>query len=369
MKNRKLLVLALGGGLFASTLTTPAMEPEPGFTSLFNGKDLSGWTGNPKFWSVRDGVIVGQTTAENPTKGNTFLIWTAGTTADFELRLSYRIIPNNEKGFANSGIQYRSKVLEPENWVVGGYQADFEAGKSYSGILYEERMTRGIMAARGEKVLWDKDCKKQVTGSVGKSDEIQAAIKPEAWNDYVIIAQGNRLRHFINGRETVDVTDECDSKRALDGVLALQLHAGLPMTVQFRDIRIKPLASGADAADALRPLQGVWRVAGGEADGTPIPPEDVNHIIVTIEGAAYTVQNNERTDRGNLTVDASKTPGHMEIRPKTGDDAGRALPAIFKADGDTLSICYNLEGAKRPETFAAEKDSGFLLLNLKRTSR
>ena len=209
-----------------------------GFKQLSNGKDLSGWNGNPKFWSVKDGVIHGQTTADNPTKGNTFLIYTNGEVADFELRFSYKI----EGG--NSGVQYRSKVVNPENWVVGGYQGDFEAGKKYSGILYDEAGVaggRGIMAERGESVMWGDDCKKKVVGSVGKSDEIQAKIKADDWNDYVIIARGNQLMHQINGVKTVEVTDNCEAKRLKKGVLALQLHAGPPMIVQFKDIRIKEL--------------------------------------------------------------------------------------------------------------------------------
>lgn len=212
---------------------------EQGFQSLFNGKDLTGWDGNPKLWSVRDGAITGQTTAENPIKINTFLIWTNSTAGDFELRCAFKIVPNNDQNFANSGIQYRSKVLDPANWAVGGYQADMEAGPNYTGILYEERMSRGIMALRGEKVVWDKDCKKQVVGSLGSSAEIQAAIKKGDWNQYVIIAKGNHLQQFVNGLPTVDVTDECEAKRATNGVIALQLHVGQPMTVQFKDLRIK----------------------------------------------------------------------------------------------------------------------------------
>lgn len=235
MKPRILCALA-AGAICIATLATHAADS---FQSIFNGKDLTGWDGNPQLWSVQGGAITGQTTAEHPTKGNTFLIWTNGPVADFELRFAYKITPNNDKGFANSGVQYRSKVFDPANWVVGGYQADFEAGTSYSGILYEERMTRGIMAARGEKVIWNQECKKQVTGSLGKSEDIQAAIKPNDWNDYVIIAQGNHLQHFINGKPTVDVTDECEAKAAKSGVLALQLHAGPPMTVQFKDFRLK----------------------------------------------------------------------------------------------------------------------------------
>jgi type 1 glutamine amidotransferase len=213
---------------------------DAGFGNLFNGKDLAGWDGNPKFWSVRDGTITGQTTAENPTEGNTFLIWRDGQLDDFELRLEYRIVGGN------SGVQYRSKVIDAQSWVVGGYQADFEAGKTYSGIVYEER-GRGILAQRGQKTVVKADAtdktkhQVEVVGSVGKSDEIQAAIKNEDWNEYRIIARGNHLVHGINGRVTAEVTDEHAERRAASGLLALQLHAGPPMTVQFRNIRLQRL--------------------------------------------------------------------------------------------------------------------------------
>src|ERR1700693_3603848 len=85
-----------------------------GFRKIFNGKDLTGWDGDPRLWSVKEGAITGQTTAENPATVNTFLIWTNGTVGDFELRCSFKIVPNNDKGFANSGIQYRSQVLDPK---------------------------------------------------------------------------------------------------------------------------------------------------------------------------------------------------------------------------------------------------------------
>ena len=220
---------------------------EKGFKSIFNGKDLSGWKGNPDLWSVRDGAITGETQAEPKLTHNTFLVWQDGTVGDFELRLSYRIV----KG--NSGIQYRSKVLSQGDFgpIVGGYQADFEAGTKYSGILYEEK-GRGILALRGEKVKIDgvKEVKtkrgvrkqpvKKVTGSLGDTEEIQKGIKSEEWNDYRIVAKGNHLRHFINGMQTVDVTDNGPGD-AKSGVLALQIHVGPPMVVQFKNIRIKKL--------------------------------------------------------------------------------------------------------------------------------
>ncbi|MEZ6099252.1 MAG: family 16 glycoside hydrolase [Pirellulaceae bacterium] len=231
--------------------------PEAGFQRLFNGYDLTGWSGDAAFWSVVDGAIVGRTTRDKPTRGNTFVIAKqAGDESDrdlvvddFELRLSYRITPNNDTGFANSGIQYRS--VARGNFVVAGYQADFEAGKTYSGILYDEAGGaggRGIMAARGEAVAWAADGTKRVTGSVGSSEEIQANIKQDDWNEYVIIAHGNRLQHFINGKQTIDVIDDADGKRLSSGILALQLHAGEPMTVAFKNIRIKSLSSPENTA-------------------------------------------------------------------------------------------------------------------------
>lgn len=228
--------------LFA--LIFAAAVAHAGERKLFNGHDLSGWKGQPEFWSVQDGAITGKTTSDVMVQENTFLIWQDGVVGDFDLTLKYRIVDANGKseGFGNSGIQYRSKVVKPEYSVVAGYQADFECGKTYSGILYEEK-GRGILARRGEKVvIKDSDDPKkpkiEKVGEVGVSDEIQAAIHPAGWNEYRIVAKGNHLQHFINGRQTVDVTDE-SSVGAKSGVLALQLHKGAPMTVQFKDIILK----------------------------------------------------------------------------------------------------------------------------------
>lgn len=225
---KALVFLALG-----ATLATAAEK------QLFNGKDLTGWAGNPALWSVKDGAIVGKTTPENPASGNTFLVWKDGEVSDFTLTLKYRMTPGDDKNYTNSGIQYRSKVVDETNFVVAGYQADFEYGEKYSGILYEEK-GRGILAERGQKVtLTQSDNAKKptitVTGETGKSADIQAGIAKNGWNEYKIIAKGNHLQHFINGMLTVDVTDET-AEGAKKGVLAFQLHAGPPMQVEFKDI-------------------------------------------------------------------------------------------------------------------------------------
>lgn len=218
----------------------------------FNGTDLTGWEGNMDLWSVKDGCITGTTQADpaNPEKStlshNTFLVWKGGTVGDFELTFQYRIVAGN------SGVQYRSSLLEPGEFgpVITGYQADFEAGTKYSGILYEEK-GRGILALRGQKTIikpgTETDKKGKVkaivdeVGSVGDTEAIQAAIKSEDWNDYKIVAKGNHLQHYINGMQTIDVTDMDEANAAKEGLLALQIHQGPPMVVQFKDLVIKPI--------------------------------------------------------------------------------------------------------------------------------
>lgn len=233
----KKIILALA---MAGALTVARAADEPGFESIFNGKDLTGWGGVPELWSVKDGAITGQTTVEHPAKENTFLVWTNGTVADFELRCSFKLVPGDSAGFSNSGVQYRSKIVKPSYWVVAGYQADMEAGPDYTGILYEEK-GRGILARRGEKVVIDPQGKINVVGSVGKAAEIEASVKKGDWNDYIIIAKGNHLVQIVNGHKTIDVTDEQEAKAAKSGIIALQIHAGHPMMAQFKDIRIKKL--------------------------------------------------------------------------------------------------------------------------------
>jgi len=207
--------------------------------SLFDGKTLEGWDGNPEFWSVQDGAITGITTPEKPTKGNTFIIWRGGEVSDFVLEFDYKIIGGN------SGVQYRSFEVDPEKspWVVGGYQGDFEAGKTYSGILYGERF-RGILANRGQKtelVRNDGKFKVNVVGSVGESAEIQKSIKHEDWNRYKITAKDFHFTHEINGVKTIECTDKDEKQRRASGILALQLHAGPPMKIQVKNITLKKI--------------------------------------------------------------------------------------------------------------------------------
>lgn len=327
---------------------THAQAAEEGFTSIFNGHSLEGWEGNPAIWSVQDGTITGQTKADTNLKHNTFLVWKAGTVEDFELRLSYRIVNGN------SGIQYRSKVIKegPQGPIVGGYQADFEAGKTYSGILYEEQ-GRGILAQRGQKVrITSADGGKHkidVTGTTGESAAIQAAIKNEDWNDYVVVAHGNHLVHTINGHVTVDVTDEDAAHAAKSGVLALQVHVGSPMVVQFKNVRIKKLAGAASAAavNDLDQVQGEWVAVAGKGPDGELPADWLKAVALKIHDAKYDFSFVDGTDAGSLKVRMGSSPKEMDI---TSDGAGD-LKAIYEIRDGQLRIAYGLENGPRPKNF------------------
>lgn len=223
-----------------------AVPPEPaGMTPLFNGRDLAGWDGDPRLWSVRDGVIHGETTVEQPAAGNTFLICEGDPVRDFELRLSFRCTATN-----NSGIQYRSVRVDEASarnrWVVRGYQHELrneERFPNVPGFIYDEGGLaggRGRICMVGEKAIWRAEGPKQVQATLITAEEFEALAKVDEWNDVVIRAEGNRIRHWLNGRLILDFVDE-HPKALAEGVIALQLHAGKPMWVEFRDIRLKRL--------------------------------------------------------------------------------------------------------------------------------
>jgi hypothetical protein len=226
-------------GVIAPVQCTAA-DGEDGFETLFDGETLKGWDGDPKLWNVVDGVIRGQTHEERPIDANQFLIWD-GEVDDFTLRLQFRIA---DRGIGNSGVQYRSR-RQPDagKWVIRGYQADIERSNKYMGILYEER-GRGILALRGEEVVLEPSpngLAKKVIGSVGDPAEIVRGVRPGEWQDLEITAQGNDLVHKLNGVVAVHVTDQDSDDAAHRGLLALQLHRGPAMQIEFRSIRLKRL--------------------------------------------------------------------------------------------------------------------------------
>lgn len=213
---------------------------------IFNGKDLTGWDGDPRLWTVQDGAICGETTQENPTNGNTFCLWRGGRLEDFELKLKFKIRNGN------SGVQYRSK--EFAKWRITGYQAEVENNQGKVGFLYHEG-GRGWLVNVGDFMVIDETGKKKVVSKVNDQKALIEAgyYQDKDWNEYHIICQGNHVQHFLNGFQTIELIDNDrvtdpqnvkDRKGSIrEGLLALQIHAGPPMRVEFKDIRVKKLPS------------------------------------------------------------------------------------------------------------------------------
>jgi hypothetical protein len=238
------MVQVSAGSKYDPSLVPATAPDEPAdMQRLFNGQDLMGWDGDLRLWSVKEGALRGETTAENPAKGNTFIIWKNGVTKDFDLRLSFRCNATN-----NSGIQYRSRhVVDgdvPNKWVVRGYQHEIRNEimlPSVAGFIYDEGGKRGRLCLVGEKAAWEPDGKKIDSASLIDQAGFEKLFHLDDWNDVVILARGNHIQHYLNNRLILDFTDNDPALALREGILALQLHAGKPMWVEFKKIRIKHL--------------------------------------------------------------------------------------------------------------------------------
>ena len=222
-----------------------------GFVQIFNGKTLDGWEGDPTYWRVENGNLVGEVTPTTLLKRNSFIIWRGGLTKDFELKVEYRV---SKEG--NSGINYRSEEIKGLPYALRGYQCDIDGAKHYTGQNYDERK-RTIIAWPGQKVLlepvknnpdslpahirdnqWTESI---VKGSLGNIDSLRARIKDDDWNEIHLIVKGNRLQHYINGVLMCDVTDNDTDHRSLSGLLGVQVHVGPPMKIEYRNFRLKQI--------------------------------------------------------------------------------------------------------------------------------
>lgn len=226
-------------------------DSSAGFESIFDGKSLSGWEGDPTYWRVEDGTLVGEVTPSTLLKRNTFIIWRGGVTENFEFKVEYLI---TESG--NSGINYRSEEVDGVPFALAGYQCDIDGKNRYTGMNYEERK-RTTLANPGKiavltslpeagKALSENIAKNQwkpaqVTGETGNIEELKAQIKSNDWNQVHIIVQGNRMRHYINGNLMSDVTDNDNEHKKLSGLLGVQVHVGPPMRIAYRNMMIKHL--------------------------------------------------------------------------------------------------------------------------------
>ncbi len=193
------------------------------------------------YWSVEDGAITCKETKATSKQSDLILSSSKDYPekfANFELRYSWKMVTPD----GNSGVQFRSEIDNPKMLHVGGYQADIDGKNQYTGIIYCEGKVaggRGVMSNRGEKTVWDENKKRTNTKLEESNDDLKKAIKPTGeWNDCVVVADGNHMVYSINGHVTTDLTDSSPDARK-DGVIALQMHAGFTMTIQFKDVKIK----------------------------------------------------------------------------------------------------------------------------------
>jgi hypothetical protein len=210
---------------------------EPGFQQIFDGKTLTGWEGNPTYWRVENGSLVGEITPQTVIKSNTFIIWRGGRPKDFELKLDYRITAEG-----NSGINYRSVVVPdtvtPDNrFAMRGYQCDLDGRKRYPGNNYEEK-GRLFLAVRGQVTRVVGGRPPILLSTFGEADALAAHITDD-WNAVHLIIRGNTLTHMINGRLMSVVIDDDAPNRPVDGLIGVQVHVGPPMRVEYRNIRLK----------------------------------------------------------------------------------------------------------------------------------
>jgi hypothetical protein len=212
---------------------------EPGFKAIFDGKTLDGWDGDPKYWRVEGGALVGEITPETIIKSNTFIIWRGGAPKDFELKVDYRI---TDRG--NSGINYRSIVVPdpvtPANkFAMRGYQADIDGQNRYTGQNYEEK-GRLFLALRGQMTRVVGGRKPIILSTIGDPNELAKFITND-WNSFHLIVRGNMLMHTLNGHVMSIVVDDDTQKRISEGLIGVQVHVGPPMKVEYRNFRLKEL--------------------------------------------------------------------------------------------------------------------------------
>jgi hypothetical protein len=247
-----LLIFLIGSGT-TDCIAQSKKARKTGFVSIFDGKTLTGWDGDPTYWRVENGNLVGEISPTTLLKTNSFIIWRGGQPSDFEFMGEFKITPDG-----NSGINYRSDQLPDVPFALRGYQADIDGQNRYTGQNYEERK-RTTLAYRGQKTTIpaytgpntpdavQANVKNNawagltVTGSLGSSDSRKTVIKSEDWNTVHLVVKGNRLQHYVNGVLMSDVTDEDTINGKTSGLLGVQVHVGPPMKVQYRNLMLKQL--------------------------------------------------------------------------------------------------------------------------------
>ncbi|MEN8871084.1 MAG: family 16 glycoside hydrolase [Akkermansiaceae bacterium] len=280
--------------------TGSATGSEGEFQSLFNGKDLNGWDGNPEIWSFKDGVVTGKSAGRSQLKYNQFLIWRGGEVENFEFRATMKILGDN------SGIQYRSQELPAVGkWAVGGYQCDVHVNSPYHAMLYEER-GRGITAQNGQGVVTDPEGTRWLTD---RQEEVKAEFG--TWNEYTIIAKGNHIIHKLNGKKTAEFHDFEKGERSLKGLLAFQISSGKPMTVMVKEAKLKKLPKG-----------GV-----------------IDFKDFAIPSDAQIIEKRKSAPKKKVV--------EKPVKPSAGGNTATPVANITKPEGFEVELLYSVPGAKQ----------------------
>ncbi|MFT5467211.1 MAG: putative heme-binding domain-containing protein [Verrucomicrobiales bacterium] len=310
MKTKRLLLLTL-------LISVGALAgAEDGFTPLFNGKTLEGWDGNPELWSVEDGAITGRTKGPEHLSYNQFLIWRGGEVKNFELKANIRVTGNN------SGVQYRSKEMpDIGKWAISGYQCDVHPTAVNNAMIYHEK-GRGIIVKNGQSVVTDPQGEKWI---VAERDPV--AVDVAKWHEYRIVAKGNHIQHFVDGKLTVELADhdEGDPGRSLAGLLALQIHRGPAMEVQIKDILLKTLPDG-----------GV----------TPFAKADIPPDAQKIEKPAPRAPKAKKgAPKGKGKAKAAPKPKRpTTMAPASGENSATPVDRIKVPEGFEVELLYSVPG-------------------------
>ncbi|MEM7386210.1 MAG: family 16 glycoside hydrolase, partial [Verrucomicrobiota bacterium] len=298
-----------------------ASSDADGFKSLFNGKDLTGWDGNPKLWKVEDGVIKGRTKDAKDLKYNEFLIWRGGKLENFELKATVKVTGQN-----NSGIQYRSAEMpKVGKWVVGGYQCDIHPKAANNAMAYHER-GRGIVAQNGQSVAVDPAGRKWL---VAERDPV--AVDIANWHQYRIVARGNRVQHFLDGKVTSELSDFDEKNRSLSGLLAFQIHRGPAMTVEIKEVLLKTL-----------PAEGVIPFAKADI------PSDAQEVGVAKRGAAARQEARRKAQAAaKKKAKQRKNRRSREVGPRVGENKATPVDRIKVPEGFEVELLYSVPGGEQ----------------------
>jgi len=300
---------------------------QDGFKPIFDGKSLAGWDGNPDLWSVEEGALTGKTKGPDHLAYNQFLVWRGGVVKNFELRARIKC------SASNSGIQYRSRELpEVGKWVIGGYQCDVHPNVGYNGQIYEER-GRGILVENGQSVIIDERGGKWLAA---EHDPVK--VNYSEWHDYAVIAQGNHLIQKVDGKVAIDLVDHDEKHRALEGLLAFQVHRGPAMVVQIKDVLLKELPEAPLLSLEKNPIPSDAQKIEKPAPKKKAPAKKTEPVVKPATKAFLQL--------------AADTPAAPKAKAKAKAPAKKADPDAGKAIGENKAT--PVERIKAPEGFKVE---------------